>query len=71
MPKVGKKHFSYDPSGIAAARAESAKTGVPMEVKQRYNVGGLLRTAANSPKKEWKQARGAGIVRGGAPYRIV
>ena len=71
MPKVGEKEFSYDPSGIAAAREESAKTGVPMEVKQRYNVGGLLRTAANSPNKKWKQARGAGAARGGAPYRTV
>jgi len=71
MPQVGKKHFSYDASGVAAARAESAKTGVPMEVKQRYNVGGLLRTASNSPSKKWKQARGAGVARGGAPYRTV
>jgi len=42
MPKVGGKHFTYDPAGIAAAREHSAKTGQPMSVPQRYMIGGLV-----------------------------
>ena len=30
MPKVGDKEFKYDKAGIAAAKKESAKTGMPM-----------------------------------------
>ena len=30
MPRVGKKHFSYDEDGYAKARALSEKTGEPM-----------------------------------------
>ena len=30
MPRVGKKHFSYDEDGYAQARALSEKTGEPM-----------------------------------------
>jgi len=31
MPKVGKKHFAYTPKGVAAAKAEAARTGNPMK----------------------------------------
>lgn len=27
MPKVGKKHFSYDAKGVAAAKKAAAKSG--------------------------------------------
>ena len=27
MPKVGKKHYSYTPAGMAAAKKEATKTG--------------------------------------------
>ena len=30
MPKVGKAEFNYDSEGIAAAKAEAARTGKPM-----------------------------------------
>ena len=43
MPKVGDKEFAYTPEGMTKARAHAAKTGIPMEVKQRYNVGGVVR----------------------------
>jgi hypothetical protein len=33
MPKVGKKHFSYGPSGMKAAKQEAARTGKPMQMK--------------------------------------
>ena len=36
MPKVGKgkgaKEYSYTPQGIAAAKKEAAKTGMPMKM---------------------------------------
>ena len=38
MPQVGKKHFEYDESGYAAAKAESQKTGLPIE--KAYATGG-------------------------------
>lgn len=31
MPKVGDKEFSYDEEGMAAADAEAARTGLPVE----------------------------------------
>ena len=37
MPKVGNKKFSYDAEGIQKAREHAAKTGIPMEVEQRYS----------------------------------
>ena len=30
MPKVGGKHFSYGPKGMAAAKKEAKRTGKPM-----------------------------------------
>jgi hypothetical protein len=41
MPKVGGKEFSYDAEGVRKAQEYSAKTGIPMEIPKRYNVGGL------------------------------
>ena len=45
MPKVGNKKFDYTAKGIAAARKESAKTGIPMSdgsmrSVQKYAGGG-------------------------------
>ena len=31
MPKVGDKEFPYDEEGLAAAEAEAARTGLPVE----------------------------------------
>ena len=36
MPKVVGKEFSYDAKGMAAAQAESAKTGKKVKTKKRY-----------------------------------
>ena len=63
MPKVGGKHFSYDPSGMAAAREYSAKVGIPVEGSKAYNVGGLLKAL---PAKSTKvKPRGTGIAKKG------
>ena len=35
MPKVGGKKFSYDAKGVAAAKAEAARTGKKLEVPKR------------------------------------
>ena len=35
MPKVGNKHFSYGPAGVAAAKAEAMKTGKKMVVAKK------------------------------------
>jgi hypothetical protein len=32
MPRVGKKHFSYGPEGMAAAEKASKMMGKPMEM---------------------------------------
>ena len=45
MPKVGDKEFDYTPQGIAAAKNESANTGIPMSdgamrSVQKYAGGG-------------------------------
>lgn len=69
MPKVGDKHFSYDPSGIAAARAESAKTGVPMKSKNRYAIGGLL-DHGHVNKGPRRKPKGTGLATRGFGYRI-
>ena len=50
MPKVGNKKFSYDAEGIQKAREHAAKTGIPMEVEQRYNVGGLVKNGKKKSK---------------------
>jgi len=72
MPKVGDKHYGYNKAGYAAARAESALTGAPVEdTKNSYSVGGLLKTAEKLKGKKWKEAKGAGIAKRGAPYRVV
>jgi len=55
MPKVGDKHFSYDAAGIAAAKSESARTGVPMSGTQKYQVGGLV----NIPRGDLTRGAGA------------
>ena len=46
MPKVGDKEFKYDKAGIAAAKKESAKTGMPMSdgsmrSEKMYEGGGM------------------------------
>jgi len=58
MPKVGDREFAYTPEGMTKAREYSAKTGIPMEVKQRYNVGGVV-----------KQTKGNGQYRGIKPIQ--
>jgi hypothetical protein len=69
MPKVGGKEFSYTPEGIVEARAESAKTGVPMEVHKRYEIGGLLKKSGG-PKVKRTRARGCGAATKGTDYRV-
>ena len=56
MPKVGKKHFEYDESGYAAAKAESQKTGLPIE--KGYATGGPV-----DRNKREVDARGNGAAR--------
>jgi len=51
MPKVGDKEFSYDAEGLRAAQEHSAKTGIPMQNSQRYNVGGLVKGGGKKGKK--------------------
>ena len=34
MPKVGKKHYSYTPAGMAAAKKAAAKTGKKVQNKK-------------------------------------
>ncbi len=55
MPKVGGKHFGYDPAGVAAAQAESARTGIPMEKTKSYAAGGAVPSGG-------KPVRGEGAV---------
>ena len=55
MPKVGGKHFSYDAGGKAAAREESARTGLPVENKKTYQTGGL---ASRKPEAARLKKRG-------------
>ena len=43
MPRVGKKHFSYDDEGYAAAQAEADRTGKSMITG--YARGCLLYTS--------------------------
>ena len=51
MPEVGGKKFAYTPEGISEAREEASRTGIPMKVKQRYSIGGLINlTAADRVK---------------------
>ena len=34
MPQVGKKHYSYTPAGMAAAKQEAANTGKKVQNKK-------------------------------------
>jgi len=47
MPIVGNKHFDYTPKGMAAAKAASAASGLPMN------------TAGGKAKKKKKSIAGA------------
>ena len=47
MPIVGNKHFDYTPKGIAAGKAASAASGLPMS------------TAGGKSKKKKKSIAGA------------
>jgi hypothetical protein len=38
MPKVGSKHYSYTPKGMAAAKAAAKKKGTKVQYK---NKGGM------------------------------
>ncbi len=64
MPKVGDKHFGYGPQGIAAAQAESAKTGIPMEKTKTYAAGGPVPSGG-------KAVRGEGAVIRKKPCKMV
>jgi hypothetical protein len=52
MPRVGGKEFSYDAKGVAAAKAEAAKTGKPLVMPKkksppaRSRLGQLAQRAA-------------------------
>lgn len=35
MPKVGKKHYSYTPQGMKAAKKEAEKTGKPLKAAKK------------------------------------
>ena len=50
MPKVGDKHFGYDPAGVKAAEQESAATGVPMVKTQNYATGGLVKSGGTTTR---------------------
>ena len=42
MPKVGKKHYSYTPKGIAMAKAAAKKKGASEEmIKEMIDVMGM------------------------------
>ena len=61
MPNVGGKKFSYTPEGVQKAREHSAKTGIPMETGQRYNIGGLVKS---KPGKRFKIKGSGAAVKG-------
>jgi hypothetical protein len=63
MPKVGDKHFPYDPAGMSAAREYSAKVGIPVERTKSYNTGGLIRSLPSKITRV--KPRGVGIARKG------
>jgi len=48
MPIVGKKHFDYTPKGVAAAKAASASSGLPMSTaggkssKKKKSIAGAM-----------------------------
>jgi len=67
MPKVGSKHFEYDAGGEAAAKAESMRTGLPVENKKTYQTGGLASRKPDGPRMpkrgdKLSRARGCKIV---------
>jgi hypothetical protein len=41
MPKVGNKEYSYTKKGIASAKSDAKKKGMP--VKMGYNKGGMAK----------------------------
>ena len=47
MPKIGEEEFAYTPEGIAAAKAKSLETGIPMsnaqERSETYQLGGMVK----------------------------
>lgn len=43
MPKVGDKHYSYTPTGIAAAKKAAKKEGTPLKVSARSEAAKRLR----------------------------
>ena len=67
MPNVGGKKFSYGPSGMAAAKAESAMTGSPIKMK-KYSVGGLVKKSSKS-KKNLPVCKGMGAAKRGGNYK--
>ncbi len=34
MPKVGDKHYGYDKKGIAQAKKDAAKKGLPLQMRK-------------------------------------
>ena len=50
MPKVGKKSYSYDQSGMTKAREEAKKTGKEMTIE--YNEGGMVESYQNQVKRK-------------------
>ena len=50
MPNVGNKKFSYDGSGMKAAREESKKTGKDMVIN--YDEGGMVEDYQELVKKK-------------------
>tara|TARA_R110000751_G_scaffold44972_2_gene102468 strand:- start:178 stop:357 length:180 start_codon:yes stop_codon:yes gene_type:complete len=56
MPQVGKKHFSYDAKGKAAAKKEAEKSGA--EVKMNYAKGGKIKVRGTGAATKGLYARG-------------
>jgi len=60
MPKVGDKEFEYSAKGLKEAEAEAARSGKPVEVSQRYQVGGMVH-----PHRGKRKFRGGGLAKRG------
>mgnify|MGYP003677395163 CR=1 FL=1 len=56
MPQVGKKHFSYDAKGKAAAKKEASNTG--KKVKNAYSKGGKVKIRGTGAATKGLYARG-------------
>jgi|TARA_R110000824_G_scaffold6193_2_gene28567 hypothetical protein len=56
MPQVGNKHFGYGPAGVAKAKKEAARTGIPM--KTGYHAGGKVKNRKIAARGKGAATRG-------------